>query len=79
MIADHITDAQLLIDILATESEAQAYSMISSGHGVLARLSHQPHTQMKIHEATARTNYLLMQGCRDLLVRLNKIKTERGL
>jgi hypothetical protein len=79
MTADHITDAELLLDILATESEAQAYSMISSGHGVLARLRSQPQNQQNIHEATARTNYLLMMGCRELLERLNKIKTERGL
>ncbi len=79
--AKGVSNKQLLTDITNTETERDAYKKISKGFAILARLNAPEITAVKKQEYTmmARKYFDMEQECRDLLAKLNKARTERGI
>lgn len=72
-----VSNEELLEDIFNTEKEMEAYRMISDGFLILSRL---PESSGATGYKFKYSVYLGFEiGCKDLLDRLYKIKSERNL
>lgn len=79
MIADNISDEQLLMDIKLTQLEIQAYDNIQYGFLILSDLPENAEVMQKKYLKDHQEYQTLLSECENFLERLYEIKNERGL
>lgn len=77
MTNDNISNEELLFDIKNTESEMNAYNLLSEGFYILSRLPEESNPQTMMRQSD---NYSdLHSQCKKLLEHLIWLKVERGI